>query len=111
MKKNILNNLQFSLIIYLIFWSCTNRNTPIILRFGHQANESDIWHKSSLKLKEYVEELSIGNIEVRVYPAEQLRRERDLIRSIEAGIVDMKQAMLVMIYMNHKSMINIYNWQ
>jgi tripartite ATP-independent transporter DctP family solute receptor len=79
----------FFLLIISIFFSCSKSSSKIILRFGHQANESDIWHKSALKFKEYVEELSEGKIEVRVYPAEQLGKERDLIRSIQLGIVDM----------------------
>ena len=92
MKKLKLNRLYIAMYIFVIlnlFFSCSNRNSPIILRFGHQANDSDIWHKSSLKFKELVEELSEGKIEVRVYPAEQLGKERDMIRSIKAGIVDM----------------------
>ena len=92
MKTLKLNRLYIAMYIFAIFnlfCSCSNSNSPIILRFGHQANESDIWHKSSLKFKEFVEELSEGKIEVRVYPAEQLGKERDMIRSIKAGIVDM----------------------
>ncbi len=42
-----------------------------------------------MKFKELVEDLSEGKIEVRVFPAEQLGKERDMIRSIKAGIVDM----------------------
>ncbi|MCK5101793.1 MAG: TRAP transporter substrate-binding protein, partial [Cyclobacteriaceae bacterium] len=86
--SKILTVVYFSVIISF-FSSCNSNNSSIILRFGHQANESDIWHKSSLKFKELVEELSEGRIEVRVYPAEQLGKERDMIRSIKAGIVDM----------------------
>ncbi|MCK5470546.1 MAG: TRAP transporter substrate-binding protein [Cyclobacteriaceae bacterium] len=86
--SKILTVVYFSVIISF-FSSCSSNNSSIILRFGHQANESDIWHKSSLKFKELVEELSEGRIEVRVYPAEQLGKERDMIRSIKAGIVDM----------------------
>ena len=86
--SKLLTVVYFSVIISF-FSSCNSNNSSIILRFGHQANESDIWHKSSLKFKELVEELSEGRIEVRVYPAEQLGKERDMIRSIKAGIVDM----------------------
>jgi tripartite ATP-independent transporter DctP family solute receptor len=60
-----------------------------ILRLGHQANESDIWHKSCVFFAEQVMEQSEGKIDVRVYAAEQLGRERDMIRSIQAGISDM----------------------
>lgn len=76
-------------LMICLFSDCSDKKTKIILRFGHQANESDIWHKSALKFKEYVESMSGGEIEVRVYPAEQLGKERDMIRSIRAGIVDM----------------------
>ncbi len=79
----------YILLIISLFSTCTARNSRIILRFGHQANDSDIWHKSALKFKEYVEDFSEGKIEVRVYPAEQLGKERELIRSIQLGIVDM----------------------
>ena len=79
----------YILLTISLFTACTKSNSRVILRFGHQANESDIWHKSALKFKECAEELSHGEIEVRVYPSEQLGKERDLIRSIQAGIVDM----------------------
>ncbi|MCK5700099.1 MAG: TRAP transporter substrate-binding protein [Cyclobacteriaceae bacterium] len=88
-KLNKLLTVVYFSVIISFFSSCNSNNSSIILRFGHQANESDIWHKSSLKFKELVEELSEGRIEVRVYPAEQLGKERDMIRSIKAGIVDM----------------------
>lgn len=87
--NNRFNNAAYFFALICLFVSCTEPNPPTILRFGHQANESDIWHKSSLKFKELVEELSEGQIEVRIYPAEQLGKERDMIRSIKAGIVDM----------------------
>lgn len=89
LKLNRLFIATFVFGVFNVFYSCSNSNSPTILRFGHQANESDIWHKSSLKFKEFVEKLSEGKIEVRVYPAEQLGKERDMIRLIKAGIVDM----------------------
>jgi tripartite ATP-independent transporter DctP family solute receptor len=80
----------FILSAFCLLLSCSKKSESLyILRFGHQANDSDIWHKSSIKFKELVEELSEGRIEVRVYPAEQLGKERDMIRSIKAGVVDM----------------------
>lgn len=88
-RSNRLHITTYFILVICLFYSCIERNPPTILRFGHQANESDIWHKSSLKFKKLVEELSDGEIEVRVYPAEQLGKERDMIRSIKAGIVDM----------------------
>ncbi len=60
-----------------------------IIKFGHQANEQDVWHKSALYFARIIDSLSDGRIEVRVYPSEQLGGELDMIRSIRAGIVEM----------------------
>jgi TRAP-type transport system periplasmic protein len=61
----------------------------IILRLGHQANEQDVWHLSSLYFAKVVDSLSHGRIRVDVFATEQLGRELDMIRSIQAGIADM----------------------
>ncbi|MFI0471613.1 TRAP transporter substrate-binding protein [Halomonas sp. HMF6819] len=59
------------------------------LRFGHLANEQNIWHKAAEKFKEEVEANSDGQIEVRLYPSEQLGNEMDVINSIQLGTADM----------------------
>lgn len=64
------------------------RDGPIVLKFGHSANESDIWHLSALHFAEQVDALSEGRMQVQVYPAEQLGKELDMIRSIQQGIMD-----------------------
>ena len=58
-----------------------------VLLLGHLANEQDIWHRSVLHFAEKVNTYSNGRVAVRVYPAEQLGKEQELIRSIRAGIV------------------------
>lgn len=60
-----------------------------ILRFGHQANEQDVWHRSALHFARTLDSLSEGRIETLIYPSEQLGGELDMIRSIRAGIVEM----------------------
>lgn len=59
------------------------------LRFGHLANERDIWHLAAEKFKEEVETNSEGRIQVRIYPNEQLGNELDTINSIQLGTADM----------------------
>ncbi|ALM53555.1 TRAP transporter substrate-binding protein [Halomonas huangheensis] len=59
------------------------------LKFGHLANEQNIWNKAALKFKELVEANSDGRIEVQVYPNEQLGSEMDVINSIQLGTADM----------------------
>ena len=59
------------------------------LRFGHLANEQNIWHQAAERFKEEVEANSDGRIEVRLYPSEQLGSEMDVINSIQLGTADM----------------------
>ncbi|SEK71092.1 TRAP transporter substrate-binding protein [Halomonas daqiaonensis] len=59
------------------------------LKFGHLANEENIWHQAAEKFKEEVEANSDGRIEVQLYPNEQLGAEMDVINSIQLGTADM----------------------
>lgn len=58
-------------------------------KFGHLADENHIWHKTALKFAELVKEKSEGQIEISIYPSNQLGGETDTINSIKAGTVDM----------------------
>jgi TRAP-type transport system periplasmic protein len=60
-----------------------------ILKFGHQANERDVWHRSARYFARTLDSLSGGRIQVRVYPSEQLGGELDMIRSLRAGVAEM----------------------
>ena len=59
------------------------------LKFGHLANEENIWNQAALKFKELVEANSDGRIQVQVFPNEQLGSEMDVINSIQLGTADM----------------------
>ncbi|MCE8032718.1 TRAP transporter substrate-binding protein [Billgrantia tianxiuensis] len=61
----------------------------VTLKFGHLANEQNIWHQAAVRFKELVEENSDGRIEVQLYPNEQLGNEMDVINSIQLGTADM----------------------
>ncbi|MCE8019365.1 TRAP transporter substrate-binding protein [Halomonas sp. MCCC 1A11036] len=60
----------------------------VTLRFGHLANEQNIWHQAAVRFKELVEENSDGRIEVQIFPNEQLGNEMDVINSIQLGTAD-----------------------
>ncbi len=81
-------------VFILLLWgfvSCQKqeKGPEYIFHLGHQANEKDIWHLSALRFAHALDSLSNGQIEVRVFPAEQLGAELDMIRSIRAGIIEM----------------------
>ncbi|SEP83554.1 tripartite ATP-independent transporter solute receptor, DctP family [Faunimonas pinastri] len=58
------------------------------LKLGHLANEENSWHKASLKFAEEVKNRTNGEVEVQVFPNEQLGKETDLIKGIQLGTVD-----------------------
>lgn len=61
----------------------------IVWKLGHLGNEDHIWNKTALKFAELVDEKTDGQIEVKVYPNEQLGNEIDNINMIKAGTADM----------------------
>ncbi|MCS4433718.1 TRAP transporter substrate-binding protein [Aquiflexum gelatinilyticum] len=58
------------------------------MRFGHLANENNIWHKAALKFAEEVFIKSEGRVQVKVYPNEQLGKEMDMLTGILGGSLD-----------------------
>jgi tripartite ATP-independent transporter DctP family solute receptor len=61
----------------------------ITIKLGHLANESNIWHKASVKFGEELGSLTQGRIKVEVYPNESLGKEMDLINGMQLGTADM----------------------
>lgn len=58
-------------------------------KLGHNANTDHIWHKTSVKFSELVEEKSNGKMTVKVFPNGQLGSETDMINSVRLGTLDM----------------------
>lgn len=96
--------LSLSLAILLLvvsFVGCANEDTTpqdqgstntdnekkekIVWKFGHLTNEDHIWNKTALKFAELVDEKTDGQIEVKVYPNEQLGNEVDNLNMIKSG--------------------------
>lgn len=69
--------------------SAAGGSAKYTLLFGHIANEDDPWHKAALKFADIVSEKSNGQIEVKVYPNNQLGSETDVIQAIQNGTADM----------------------
>lgn len=88
MQRNI-----FYLVLLILLSGCLqstqNKEPEHLLRFGHLANENNIWHKAALKFAEEVWHHSNGRVEVKIYPNEQLGNEMDMVISILGGSMDM----------------------
>jgi len=83
-----------SLVILLIsvcLFSACQRNTEPEYRFRAAlwANERHTWYLAMQSFAEEVYDKSDGRIEVEVYPSEQLAKEIEAIRLIQAEVIDM----------------------
>ncbi|TMW72290.1 TRAP transporter substrate-binding protein [Alteribacter natronophilus] len=58
-------------------------------RMGHLAAEDHIWHETAEHFADLVNEKSDGQIEISIYPNNQLGGETDVLNSIQAGNADM----------------------
>jgi tripartite ATP-independent transporter DctP family solute receptor len=84
-------NTVLFLMVLLSFSACQTeigKKPEYTLRFGHLANEDNIWHKAALKFAEEVDQSSDGRVKVKVYPNEQLGKEMDMITGILGGSMD-----------------------
>jgi tripartite ATP-independent transporter DctP family solute receptor len=76
--------------ISLFMSSCkTNSEKIYVFDLGHLANEDHTWHKATVYFDSLLNVRTKGQVRVNVYPNEQLGKEVEMIRSIQAGITDM----------------------
>ena len=81
--------LTFSL---LFIGGCTqpsNNYPEILLRASILVAEDHTWYKAFAYFGEQLDERSDGRIQLQIYPSEQLAKEIEAIRMIQAGVIDM----------------------
>lgn len=81
--------LTFSL---LFIGGCTqpsNNHPEILLRASILVAEDHTWYKAFAYFGEQLDERSDGRIQLQIYPSEQLAKEIEAIRMIQAGVIDM----------------------
>ncbi|MBP1934701.1 TRAP transporter substrate-binding protein [Ammoniphilus resinae] len=59
------------------------------IKFGHSSETSEPTHKAALAFAEKVKERTGGAVEVKVYPAEQIGVERDMIEQTKSGAIQL----------------------
>ncbi|WP_319529619.1 TRAP transporter substrate-binding protein [uncultured Cohaesibacter sp.] len=60
-----------------------------IIKLGHGTNEQFHMHRAMVKFKELVETGSNGELEVHIFPNSQLGPDREMIESVQSGILEM----------------------
>ncbi len=80
----------FALCLLPFLCTCDRAAEPEFrLRAALWANERHTWYLAMQAFAEEVKEKSGGRMEVEVYPSEQLAKEIEAIRLIQAGVIDM----------------------
>ena len=77
--KNVVREFALICALAMIFPPTLSGQAEYTIKFGHIANDQNVWNKAALKFKEVVEKNSNGKIEVKVYPNAQLGKEMDVI--------------------------------
>ncbi|SDD87828.1 tripartite ATP-independent transporter solute receptor, DctP family [Pricia antarctica] len=76
---------------FLWFTGCTSdkKEPEFLFRTALLVNEDHTWFKAFAYFGEILEERSDGRIKVEIYPSEQLAKEIEAIRLIQADVIDM----------------------
>jgi len=69
--------------------SCDQKQDRYLLRASLLVNEDHTWYKAFRHFQQILDEKSGGRIQLQVYPSEQLGKELESIRLIQAGVIDM----------------------
>lgn len=85
---------SLSAILFLLFLSlftgCKGEASPVYLfRVSLWASEEHSWYRAFQYFADRLQERSRGRIKVEVYPSEQLAKELESIRLIQAGVIEM----------------------
>jgi C4-dicarboxylate-binding protein DctP len=103
MKKKVLMFVCFTLCILLVFTACSSpkstegntengeKETPpekIIMKVSHPAGPDTERDLGAKKLKEVVEKLTDGKVEVQIYPSGQLGGQRDQVEGVQFGSIE-----------------------
>lgn len=82
--------LLFLLGLVLLFNCKTKEPEPeFLFRAALLVNEDHTWYKAFDHFKEIIEKRSAGRIQVQLYPSQQLGKENESIRMIQAEVIEM----------------------
>ena len=79
----------YIIFLFLIFISCSNRESSTVIKLAHSLDVSHPVHKAMVFMSEKVKEKSGGRMIVDIYPGGQLGNERELIELLQIGSLAM----------------------
>lgn len=89
-KENIMKRLLLIIFCASIWSNCAPESSKVhIIKVSLWANQNHTWYEAFIHFKKILHERTDGKIDVQVYPSEQLAKESESIRLIQAGVIDM----------------------
>jgi len=90
MSKRVRFAFWLSTFILLLMGCKTKAEQPqYVFKASMLVNENHTWYKAFVHFGELLAERSKGQIKLEIYPSEQLAKEIEAIRLIQAGVIDM----------------------
>lgn len=90
MAKYVVNSLPL-LLAFMLLLNCKHKTDEpeFLLRTALLVKEDHTWYQAFVYFGEILEERTNGRIKVQIYPSEQLAKEIEAIRLIQAEVIDM----------------------
>ncbi|NNE76929.1 MAG: TRAP transporter substrate-binding protein [Pricia sp.] len=90
-SRGFVANFVFAFLMMVVLTGCQEekKEPEFLLRTGLLVKEDHTWYKAFAYFAEILEERSNGRIKVELYPSEQLAKEIEAIRLIQAEVIDM----------------------
>ena len=78
------------LFSFVLFSQCAEKRLDVhVFKVSLWANQNHTWYEAFSYFKDILHERTDGRITIEVYPSEQLAKETESIRLIQAGVIDM----------------------
>ena len=93
-KRLVYVLIAMTLSCAVFFTACQRQQGPggagvFTVRLAHIASEAETFHIAALRFKELIEERSNGRFIVNIFPAGQLGNPREIIESLQMGVIDL----------------------
>jgi len=88
-KKKVLVLLVASVMVLVMAGIAFAADKPIVIRLGHVGFTGSLFEKTSLYFEKIVEERTNGKVDVRVYGASQLGKDKEMMQSVRLGNLEM----------------------
>ncbi|MEH6473249.1 MAG: TRAP transporter substrate-binding protein [Halopseudomonas sp.] len=86
---SLLKKIGVMTVVGVLAVSSVAASAATVVRVGHGANEAYHMHRAMLRFKEVVQEKSGGRFDVQIFPSSQMGPDREMIESVQSGVLQM----------------------